>query len=355
VVLDSKGTASDSKPFKGLLPVTVSRSKIYNFRHLTRPLSPLTRIKVTSATTTTGHAALKCYGVLYCIQVFWCFNYTYHLTPKQQADYLASRWCSELECKKRAQGPTGKCFAHEGGVTCSELECKKRPQGPTGKCFAHGGGLTCSVLECAKQARGGSGKCCAHGDGKKKDKQTCEAPSEEESDAAFCDVHPGFAQSFPGAPAGAGPPGLGASGAGPFFFSGYPHGGFPPSGGGFAAASAGHSAPTRAGAGDPAVRGMGKAGAKAAGGSGIGGGLSAAMPSPSTALRFDGPSSSSASSPPAHSTAALGFRGGGAPGGGFPGFCGGGYLGCRFALLRRYYKIKRKTCLRYLAYTKVLS
>jgi len=310
--------------------VTVSRSKIYNFRHLTRPLSPLTRIKVTSATTTTGHAALKCYGVLYCIQVFWCFNYTYHLTPKQQADYLASRWCSELECKKRAQGPTGKCFAH-------------------------GGGLTCSVLECAKQARGGSGKCCAHGDGKKKDKQTCEAPSEEESDAAFCDVHPGFAQSFPGAPAGAGPPGLGASGAGPFFFSGYPHGGFPPSGGGFAAASAGHSAPTRAGAGDPAVRGMGKAGAKAAGGSGIGGGLSAAMPSPSTALRFDGPSSSSASSPPAHSTAALGFRGGGAPGGGFPGFCGGGYLGCRFALLRRYYKIKRKTCLRYLAYTKVLS
>lgn len=52
---------------------------------------------------------------------------------------------------------------------CVEPDCRKGAQGPSGKCVAHGGGKRCAVVGqvCTKLALDKSGMCGAHGGGKR--------------------------------------------------------------------------------------------------------------------------------------------------------------------------------------------
>eukprot|EP00924_Labyrinthula_sp_SR-Ha-C_P014517 snap_masked-scaffold_34-processed-gene-0.51-mRNA-1 protein AED:0.32 eAED:0.32 QI:0/-1/0/1/-1/1/1/0/203 len=75
--------------------------------------------------------------------------------------------CSTKDCKKLAQGKTGKCFGCGGGYKCMHPGCKKSARGTTGACILHGGGYKCSVPGCKSAARGKARLCIFHGGGKR--------------------------------------------------------------------------------------------------------------------------------------------------------------------------------------------
>ena len=86
---------------------------------------------------------------------------------------MTRKRCNEQDCKKGAEGKSGKCVAHGGGKRCSEPDCKSSAIGKSDKCVAHGGGKRCIEPDCKASAQGKSDKCIAHGGGKRCNEPDC--------------------------------------------------------------------------------------------------------------------------------------------------------------------------------------